>query len=134
MTDIKFDIVARNIHFNEIRHTYLTFEQVWERNEVPTWLHSTNAEIIAIRRSTGLIDNNDIDIYEGDILRLGTGDCIVYWNREYSAWWLRRTQSHTKFYFNEFSISYAKGNKEVIGNIYDYSEKKRDSHVYSADL
>lgn len=121
MRDIKFDIIARNIHFNEIHHEVYTLEQIWDDIEISMWLKSGNCEMIAKRQWTGLNDKQGVPIYEGDILQY-----------KYDNGWRHSRQAVVEWKARKFHVGFTigKGHREqpddadvayeVIGNIYEH--------------
>jgi len=69
---------------------------------------------------TRIKDKNDVEIYEGDILKTSDNIEIVVWHEEYCAFYLenKRVNSTTcmSYYHNK------RGGCEVIGNIYENPE------------
>lgn len=87
--DLKFDIVARNIHFDEIHHNIFTMQQIWDGREILTWLKSDNCEMLAVRRCTEVKDRYGKEIFEGDIIELYDGSRYeVGYHADSGMFWL----------------------------------------------
>lgn len=69
---------------------------------------------------TCLFDKNDVEIYEGDIIRsTETGEtAVVQWSSEYAAFMVRCISSNKVGFLHECEESII----EVIGNIHDNPE------------
>ena len=81
-------------------------------------LEFISLEFLELMQYTGLKDKNDVEIYEGDIVKSRNGTCgrinihIIEWNNFYTGFNpLRQDESN----FNRES-------SEVIGNIYENQE------------
>lgn len=66
---------------------------------------------------TCLFDKNDVEIYEGDIIR-STETAVVKWSSEYAAFMVRCISSNKVGFLYECEESII----EVIGNIHDNPE------------
>lgn len=112
MREVKFDIVARNLHFNEVVHSQFTLEQIWEGRDIDTWLKSVNANIIAKREWIGFKDKNGVEIYEGDIISWeGIVELVE---------WVANEDNHNMV--AGFRLPYSVEEWEVIGNIIESPE------------
>lgn len=81
MKEIKVKWVCRNIHFNTIEITEsLTIKDFINGNR-PSWITTDNAEFIAEIQFTGLLDINNIDLYEGDIVDNEAARWIIIFDR-----------------------------------------------------
>ena len=132
MREVKFEIVARNIHFNEIRRHVYTIQEIWDGRLIETWLRSDNCELLARREFTGFQDDNGIDIYEGDINQNGNGVWLeVYWNAEQAMFKQRvfnkRNVEDLGYEWQEnpedrTDVELFWNFKNIIGNIYENPE------------
>ena len=65
---------------------------------------------------TGLTDKNDTEIFEGDIVRIGTGTFIVAWNVECAGFQLFRDDT----WYGSINCFYK--DVEIVGNVFDSPE------------
>jgi hypothetical protein len=75
-----------------------------------------------VERFTGLRDCTGKDIYEGDIVKTTTGNCVVVWQRQSAAF----VFGMNGWMYNHFIEEM--GEVEVIGNIHEHPhllEKKK---------
>lgn len=126
---MKFDIVARNLTFDEIRHEQYTFEQIWQGREISTWLKSTNCEMIAQRRFTGFKDHTGAEIYEKDVVRFTNPspkkknkrpviDMVVGWKANRGCWALFWRGLDGELLWSTLGKQ-LDDNHSVVGNVYD---------------
>lgn len=126
-TEIKFSYIVKNIHFNKIHNVIISLKEFESKNTL-TWIWSDNAEIIARRRFTHLLDKNKKEIFERDIVsfmyknpqkplsKLEAVFCQVVWNKEKGMWSLEWSDG----YINNYFLNCDK--IEVVGNIYQNKE------------
>ncbi|WP_313309697.1 YopX family protein [Lactococcus taiwanensis] len=76
---------------------------------------------VEIMQSTGLKDKNDVEVYEGDIVRCSRG-CphLIYWEKELGGTYIGGMPA---WYLSGLNGGYAwTGTEEIIGNIYENPE------------
>ncbi|MGF1993009.1 YopX family protein [Enterococcus casseliflavus] len=80
-----------------------------------------------LMQSTGLKDKNDVEVFQGDIVRCSRG-CPheVFWLKEYAGMYVGGMPA---WYLSGLSEGYAwSGEEEVIGNIYENPELLEEKH------
>lgn len=144
MKDIKFQLVGRNVKFDEIVKQEVTLQQLidgnFNRSELLTFFdtNNSNCDFIAARRWTGLTDKNGKEIWEEDIVIIDddgeyfpetynedtdefepSGKYIVYWSEDSACFWIKDLDGKTPdIEYNPFGYA----NFEVIGNTYENRE------------
>lgn len=129
MREIKFAWVCRNIKFNEIERVVLTDETLLS-GDYPSWIRSTNCEVIAKILPTGLTDKNGREIYEGDILAIWVRclgikskpkdelqNCPVIYANDLAAFCIEWPEHN-----GDLLHSIEPGACEIIGNLYENPE------------
>lgn len=130
MHDIKFELVGRNVKFNEIVREIVTLQQLidgnFNKSTLPTFFDTNNGNcgFITARRYTGIKDDTGVEIYEGDIVGLihrkhGLSNSkVIIWDNENACFdWEDANDESWPDGFTGFIDEY-----EVIGNIWENPE------------
>lgn len=83
-------------------------------------------EDVEFMQSTGLKDKNDVEVYEGDIVRCSRG-CphLIYWEKELGGTYIGGMPA---WYLSGLNEGYAwTSTEEIIGNIYENPELLEDT-------
>lgn len=123
MREIKFHIRIKRINSQYIWDTYLTLDELLDRNGC---LYNPQIEEIVFKREyTGLKDKNDKDIYEGDILEWHSHKNVTYNNEVYfcvgtatCGYKIKNGRYHKGLSFNGIFNTKA----VIVGNIYENPE------------
>lgn len=139
MREIKFELVGRNVKFNEIVREVVTLQQLidgnFNRSTLPSFFdtNNSNCEFITKRQFTGLTDRHGKEIYEGDIVKGIKGYGAGFSRKpgyeaifEVSGWldgwgWRYNLVERSKHRQGYRAYPNFKG-VEVIGNIYENPE------------
>lgn len=83
-------------------------------------------EDVEFMQSIGIKDKNDVEVYEGDIVRCSRG-CphLIYWEKELGGTYIGGMPA---WYLSGLNEGYAwTGTEEIIGNIYENPELLEDT-------
>lgn len=79
--------------------------------------HSVGFENIKLMQSTGMVDENGKEIFEGDIVKVLDSLYTVFYDSERGSFRLR---PHDKRWHTDYMSNFSGGgNFEIIGNIYE---------------
>ena len=117
MREIKFRYIFEDI--KEDGRTLVT--QIWNLNDVEINDIVYDTEVLIARNQyTGLKDKNDVEIYEGDIVKDGSRFWEIEISPIYGIFFILSKGLYTRCY-GDFA-SYLVDDFQVIGNIYENQE------------
>ena len=133
MREIKFKAyIKKKEKIYEVAYTNKTLESViYETSEENDdgWPRSSHLDDIELMQYTGFKDNNEVDIYEDDIIEHLDGEYSFIGIVQYSpfGWFVKTDEDNIPFEYFADDTSWIADCK-VIGNAYTIDEKEYDDY------